>query len=63
MTDGDASREEGIIFTTMSKVEMAKIVGNIGMVVFDVTASKLAVKKADAAATTSWELITSVQDS
>jgi len=38
------------------------IVGNIGMIIFDVTQSKICFKKADAAAAASWELVTSVQE-
>ena len=62
MTSGDKARNPALVLEHMSKAEMAKVVGNIGMIVYDVTASKIAIKKADAAATTSWELVTSVQD-
>lgn len=62
MTTGDNANVSSLVLTHMSKAEMAKVAGNIGMIVYDVNASKIAIKKADAAATASWELVTSVQD-
>ena len=62
MTDGDACRVS-LLLPTMSKAEKTKVVGNIGMIIYDTTANKLSFKKAAAALIGSWELVTSAADS
>lgn len=61
MADGDQSRDSMQV-PHMSKAEMAKVVGCVGMMVYQTDTNKLAVKKTNAAATASWEIVTSVQD-
>jgi hypothetical protein len=62
MTVGDESKAS-LVLPIMSKAEKTKVVGNIGMLIYDITANKLSIKTADAALIASWELVTSVDDS
>jgi len=52
-----------LILPIMTTAERNAIVGNVGMVIYDSTQNKLCFKKAAAAAATSWEKITSVEES
>ena len=62
MADGDECRTE-LQIPHMSKAVKATVVGNQGMLVFDVTAKKLSIKTEVATAIGSWENVTSVDDS
>ena len=61
MADGDSCRES-LVLPHMSKAEKTKVVGNVGMIIFDTTALKISIKCEAAALIGSWELVTSVDD-
>ena len=46
----------------MTTADRNTVVGNVGMIIYDLTQNKLCFKKAAAAAAASWEKITSAQE-
>lgn len=62
MTSGDEPKGQMVV-PSVSTAVRDTMVADVGTIVFDTTQSKLCFCKTKAAAATSWELITSVEES
>jgi hypothetical protein len=63
MTDRILDDLNALVLPCMTKSAKALVVGNQGMIIFDTTAKKISIKTEVATAISSWELVTSSDDS
>lgn len=62
MATGDSPRSQ-LIIPSVTTATRDKMVADVGTIIYDTTQSKLCFCKSKSAGATSWELITSVEES